>query len=43
MGVVFVIRKKSYDCLVYKSSGIQKWQMFAESDRSCSSAITHYG
>ena len=33
MGVVFVIRKKSCEPLVDKSSRIQKWQMFSESDR----------
>ena len=33
MGLVFVIRKQSCDRLLYKSFGIQKWQMFSESDR----------
>jgi len=32
MGLVFVIRKQSCDRLLYKSFGIQKWQMFSESD-----------
>jgi hypothetical protein len=31
--LVFVIRKESRDRLLYKSSRIQKWQMFSESDR----------
>jgi uncharacterized SAM-binding protein YcdF (DUF218 family) len=30
---VFVVRKKSGDCFIYKSSRVQKWQMFSESDR----------
>ena len=34
MGVVFVIRKKSCERSVDKSSRIQKWQMFSESDRT---------
>ena len=35
MDLVFVIRKESRHRLLYKSSKIQKWQMFSESDRSC--------
>jgi len=43
MDVVFVIRKKAGDRFVCKSSRNQKWQMFSESDRSCSRAIARYG
>ncbi len=30
---VFVVRKKAGDRFVDKSSRVQKWQMFSESDR----------
>jgi cellulose biosynthesis protein BcsQ len=33
MGLVFVIRKKLLGRLLCNDSGIQKWQMFSESDR----------
>jgi len=40
--VAFVIRKKSGDRFVYKSSRIQKWQKLSESDRRGLNSLTFH-
>ncbi|MFN6569434.1 hypothetical protein [Dendronalium sp. ChiSLP03b] len=41
MAVVFVIRKKSGDRFLYKSSRFQKWQKFSETDKSVRGKRSH--